>query len=223
MGLRGRKTNSPIKPLRRFRGSSIQRFDDRPAIAPHRLSSTKSKEVQWFEAEVHPHESSLRAYLRAAFPSLPDLDDLVQETYLRLIRARERGPISYARSFLFTTARNAALDLFRRRKVVTFENVEDFKEWSLFGDEPDAGDALNQQQELAMLAEAIKCLPTRCRQTVTLRVVYGMPAREIARQLGISECTAKAQLAKGLRRCAHHFRERGLMPAVIRKEPGENR
>lgn len=187
------------------------------------MSTTKSKEVQWFEAEVQPHDSSLRAYLRAAFPSLPDLDDLMQETYLRLIRARERGPISYAKAFLFTTARNAAMDLFRRRKIVAFENVGDFKEWSLAGDEPDAGDALNHQQELAMLAEAIKCLPTRCRQAVTLRVIYGMPAKEIGQRLGISECTAKAQLAKGLRRCAQHFQERGLTPAPVGRTPKTNR
>jgi len=66
---------------------------------------------------VQPHESSLRAYLRAVFPSLPDLDDLVQETYLRLIRARESGRVNYAKAFLFTTARNAAIDFFRRRKI----------------------------------------------------------------------------------------------------------
>ncbi|MES2696359.1 MAG: RNA polymerase sigma factor [Verrucomicrobiota bacterium] len=177
------------------------------------MSSPKSKEAQWFEEEVRPHDSSLRAYLQAAFPSLPDLDDLVQETYLRLIRAKERGPISYAKAFLFTTARNAALDLFRRRKIVSFEPVDDFKEWPLLDEKPDASEALNQQQELAMLAEAIKGLPTRCRQTVTLRVVYGLPAKEIASRLGISECTAKAQLARGLRRCAQYFQEHGLMPA----------
>jgi RNA polymerase sigma-70 factor (ECF subfamily) len=187
------------------------------------VNTSKSKEVAWFEAEVQPHESSLRAYLRAVFPSLPDLDDLVQETYLRLIRARERGPVSYARAFLFTTARNAAMDLFRRRKIVSFENVGDFKDWSLAGHEPDAGDALNQQQELALLAEAIKELPTRCRQTVTLRVIYGLPAKEIARRLGISECTAKAQLAKGLRRCSHYFQERGLVPAPTRPETDTRR
>jgi RNA polymerase sigma factor (sigma-70 family) len=182
------------------------------------VSSAKSKVAHWFEAEVRPHESSLRAYLRAVFPSLPDLDDLVQETYLRLIRAKERGPISYAKAFLFTTARNAALDLFRRRKIISFESVADFKEWSLVDEKPDASEALNQQQELALLAEAIKCLPTRCRQAVTLRVVYGMPAKEIARKLGISECTAKAQLARGLRGCAHYFQARGLMPSAAERE-----
>lgn len=175
------------------------------------MTPIKSKPIPWFEAEVQPHERSLRAYLRAVFPSLPDLDDLVQETYLRLIRARETGRVQYAKAFLFTTARNAAMDYFRRRKIVAFHSLEDFTELAPQDEGLDASEALNQQQELALLAEAIKSLPTRCRQTVTLRMLYGMPAREIASRLGISECTAKAQLAKGMRRCADYFEARGLL------------
>ncbi|WP_438480547.1 RNA polymerase sigma factor [Oleiharenicola lentus] len=174
------------------------------------LSIDRKKQVQWFEEEVQPHEPSLRSYLRSLFPSVLDLDDLVQETYLRLIRAKESGRINYAKAFLFTTARNAALDIFRRRKVVSFEPVDDITEGFLADDTPDASEALNRQQELGILAEAIQTLPTRCRQTLTLRLLYGLPAKEIATRLGISEFTAKAQLAKGMRRCAAYFEERGL-------------
>src|SRR5512133_33185 len=160
--------------------------------AARRLNISKTKPARWFEAEVQPHERSLRAYLRAVFPSLPDLDDLVQETYLRLIRAKETGRINYAKAFLFTTARNAALDFFRRRKLIAFESAEGLAELHFTDERPDASEALNQQQELAMLAEAIKALPPRCRQAVTLRMIYRMAARDIASRLGISECTAKA-------------------------------
>src|SRR5258706_7278593 len=48
------------------------------AVSPSNLS-------RWFAEEVQPHESSLRSYLRAVFPLLPDIDDLVQESYARLI------------------------------------------------------------------------------------------------------------------------------------------
>ena len=44
--------------------------------------------ARWFADEVKPHERSLRAYLRSVFPGFPDVDDLVQESYVRLIRAR---------------------------------------------------------------------------------------------------------------------------------------
>lgn len=73
------------------------------------MSNSKSEAARWFAEEVQPHESSLRSYLRRVFPRLPDIDDLVQESYARLIRARAAGKVSFAKAFLFTTARNAAL------------------------------------------------------------------------------------------------------------------
>jgi RNA polymerase sigma-70 factor (ECF subfamily) len=164
----------------------------------------------WFVDEVQPHESSLRSYLRGLFPSLPDIDDLVQESYARLIRAKEAGRVTYAKAFLFTTARNAALDFFRRRKVVAIDSVADLASLSVIEDQPDASEAVNKQQELALLAEAVRGLPERCRQVLTLRLLYGMPHREIAAELRISEHTVKAQLAKGMRRCADFLAERGL-------------
>lgn len=173
-------------------------------IPPH------SEQARWFAEQVQPHESSLRSYLRSVFPALPDIDDLVQESYARLIRAREAGRVSYAKAFLFTTARNAALDFFRRRKVVTVDSLPDLAALPIAEDRPDVGDALNRQQELVLLAEAVRGLPERCRQVLTLRLLYGMSHREIAGELAISEHTVKAQLAKGMRRCADYFDERGI-------------
>ena len=46
--------------------------------------------TRWFAEEVQPHESELRAYLRAKFSAHLDIDDLVQETYARLIQAPGR-------------------------------------------------------------------------------------------------------------------------------------
>ena len=166
--------------------------------------------ARWFAEEVQPHESSLRSYLRSAFPSLPDVDDLVQESYARLIRAREGGRVSYAKAFLFTTARNAALDIFRRRKIVAIDGVDDLATLDVAEDRPDTAAAINKQQEMALLAEAVRGLPDRCRQVLTLRLLYGFSHRQIAGELGISEHTVKAQLAKGMRRCAEYFAERGV-------------
>ena len=69
-------------------------------------------QARWFSAHVQPYEPALRAYLQKRFPALPDHDDLVQETYVRTLRAYEGGRVTHARAFLFTTARNAAIDLF---------------------------------------------------------------------------------------------------------------
>jgi len=153
------------------------------------------------------------------FPSLSDVDDLVQECYARLIRAKRFGPIAYARAFLFATARNAALDVFRRRRVVSIEPMPDLSELDIVADVPDAAEAACKQQELDLLAEAVRRLPERCRQVMTLRLLYSLSQKEIAERLSISEHTVKAQLAKGVRRCAEFFEEHGLIPAAKEERP----
>jgi RNA polymerase sigma factor (sigma-70 family) len=168
---------------------------------------------QWFAEEVQPHEPALRAYLHARFPSVSDHDDLVQEAYARLLRAKAAGNVRYARAFLFTTARNAALDLFRRRRAMPLHAVTEFNESFVLDQSPGVADILCQQQELDVLADAVHALPDRCREVIMLRYIDGLSYKEIAAQLGISPETVKVHMAKGMRRCAAFFKQRGLTEA----------
>ena len=168
---------------------------------------------RWFAEEVQPHEAALRAYLRRSFPSLADVDDLVQETYARVVRAKTAGKVTEARPYLFTTARNAACDVFRRSKIISITGLAEIEERSVVEDGPGVAEALAHAQEIAILREAIGALPARCRQVLTLCKLYGLPHREVARQLGISEHTVNAQVALGVLRCRNFLRDRGLMEA----------
>lgn len=174
--------------------------------------------AKWFAEEVQPHEASLRSYLRRLFPRFPDVDDLVQESYARLIRAQTTGRVSYVKAFLFTTARNVALDCLRRKQVVSIESVADLAELPIEADEPDVAAAINKQDQLTLLASSVRALPDRCRQVLTLRLMYGYTPKQIAAELGITESTVKVQLAKGMRRCVQYFEERGIDPPR-RSEP----
>jgi RNA polymerase sigma-70 factor (ECF subfamily) len=98
-----------------------------------------SEHARWFTEEVQPHEPALRAYLQARFPTLGDHDDLVQETYARLLRAQGNGGVRYPKAFLFTAARNAAFDLFRRRGAKPTEAVTDLVELTVLEDRPGWG------------------------------------------------------------------------------------
>jgi RNA polymerase sigma factor (sigma-70 family) len=166
---------------------------------------------RWFAEQVQPYEPALRAYLHGRFPSLSDQDDIVQDTYSRLLRAREAGEIRHPKAFLFTTARNAALDFFRRKRPVSLDAITHFDESAVLGDQPDVAELVNREQELEILADAVRALPDRCRQVIMLRYLDGLAYKEIALHLGISPETVKTQMAKGMRRCAEYFRERGLL------------
>src|SRR5690606_34441169 len=81
---------------------------------------------RWFEEEVRPHEESLRAYLHRNFPDIADVDDVVQDSYLRLLAARRKAPISSIKSYLFTIARNSAITRLRRPRVFADKTTADF-------------------------------------------------------------------------------------------------
>ena len=92
------------------------------------MSPPDSELGQWFATHVQPHEPVLRAWLRSRFRTE---DDLVQESYLRLLRARERGEVTSPKAFLFTVARDLALDRLRHREVLPTESFEENEELSL--------------------------------------------------------------------------------------------
>jgi hypothetical protein len=58
------------------------------ALSGRTVKTPDTEQNRWFSQEVQPHEPLLRAHLHSAFPSLPDVDDIVQESYFRLIQAK---------------------------------------------------------------------------------------------------------------------------------------
>ncbi len=171
------------------------------AFPRYPMSPPDSELDQWFAAHVQPHEQMLRAWLRSRFKTEDDLDDVVQETYLRLLRARERGEFVSPKSFLFAVARNLALDRFRHRAVVPTESLVENDALPVLEEGRGTPETVAHNQELELLTEAIQSLPDRCRQIFTLRKVYGLSQEQIATQLGISENTVSAQLTLGVKKC----------------------
>lgn len=175
------------------------------------MNLSPGEHTAWFSSEVQPHRDALRSYMLARFPTVRDVDDLVQECLVRVLRAREKGPIALPKALLFATARNLAVDVLRRERVVAFEPIPESAESVEFTDTIDVAEIVSKQQEIALLTEAIQTLPDRCRQVFTLRAAYGLSQREISQRLGISENTVEKQLVKGARRCTAFFAARGLV------------
>jgi RNA polymerase sigma-70 factor (ECF subfamily) len=177
-----------------------------PSVLP---ADDRSATEQWFLEEVRPHERKLRGWLRGRFPSLRDLDDLVQEAYARLFRARAAGKVVNPKTYLFATARNAAVDFFRRRRVANTEAVENIHELRVMEEGPDAAERLARDQELEILCAAVDSLPPACRHVLVLQKIHGLTYAQIAARLGLSERTVNAHIAKGMLRCRDYMRAHG--------------
>ena len=165
--------------------------------------------ARWYAEAVQPHEEALRGWLASRFPHLADVDDIVQESVVRVLRARDNGPILAPKSLLFVAARNLALNRLRDAQREPVQPLADFDLGGVLDEHEDIRETVARLEEFRVLIEAIQSLPRRCRQVMTLRRIYGLSQKEVAAQLGISEHTVEAQSTIGLDKCAEFFRARG--------------
>src|ERR1700730_4073173 len=161
----------------------------------------------WLAKEILVHERALRGYLSRFFKNVADIEDVVQETYARLLALSDiaSNAVRNWHAFLFTTARNVALDRIRRSRVVSLDALAEMGSADVLDQAPGVDEALNARQELAPLLETIASLPSRCRETLTLRKLYGLSQREIAQRLEIAESTVEKHVAYGVRLCAERM------------------
>lgn len=172
------------------------------------MPPSSPEELRWFSEEVEPHERSLRAYLQAAAPLTVNVDDLLQETYLRLLRVRETSEVRSVKALLFVIARNAVRDAVRHKLTNREISSTEIDAFPVLDESADVVDLVARRQEQALLAEAMRSLPERCRHVLILRKIHALSQKEIALKLGISENTVESLVSRGLRRCAAYLRPR---------------
>jgi RNA polymerase sigma factor (sigma-70 family) len=175
------------------------------------------EQAHWFVAEVQSHESALKSWLRARFPRLPDIEDIAQVAFLRLWRRQSQPGSERLRSpkaALFAIARNAALDEVRHQAVARTDAVAEMGQLPVLDETTDVVETVSARQELEFLADALRRLPTRGRQVITLAKIYGFTEKQVAEKLGISENTVRTHLVRGMERCTEYLRQHG----VSRKE-----
>ena len=136
-----------------------------------------------------------------------EVEDIVQETYVRVCQVGERDDIHHPRSFMLRTARNLALDHRKRSESRLADSMEDLQEdlQELSTGVDDTYDRVAANQEFGYFCEAVRQLPQQCRKAFVLRKVYGYSQKEIADSLGISENTVEKHIATGIKRCTGYM------------------
>jgi RNA polymerase sigma factor (sigma-70 family) len=152
---------------------------------------------------------SLRATLgRAVSRIVPpkEIEDIVQETYVRVCQVVKQDEIRYPRSFMLKTAKNLALDYAKRAETRLTISTDDDFDWDLANINSNEDDTFNRvaaNQEFAHFCDAVRLLPLQCRKAFILRKVYGYSQKEIAERLDISENTVEKHIAMGIKRCTY--------------------
>jgi RNA polymerase sigma factor (sigma-70 family) len=154
---------------------------------------------EWFVREVLPLEAVLRQFLRRSLRDRSNIDDLVQEVYVRVCEAANDQIPQPVRPFVFTIARNLLVDRVRREQVVSIEAVEDLEALNAAIDMPGPEQSVIAREELRRLQAALDRLPPRAREALLLRKVEGLSWREIAARMGITEGTVNQHLKSAIR------------------------
>ncbi|MGI8508793.1 MAG: RNA polymerase sigma factor [Gemmatimonadaceae bacterium] len=147
-----------------------------------------------FGALVKLHQKRAYAVARAIVTVHEDAEDAVQDGFVRAYQALDRFNLDQAFGpWLNRIVANAALDLARRRKVRTTDDLHE----SMAGAFHDPGESDELRRRLG---EALMQIPERMRSVLVLHDVEGFAHAEIGKLLGIPEGTARSDL--------HHARQR---------------
>lgn len=167
---------------------------------------TTAPEVRaWFVGHVLPLEAILTQFLHHNWHNKSDIQDLLQDVYVRVCDAARTQIPDPTKPFVFSIARNLLIDRVRRERIIPIEAVSDLDALEIAKDEPDPERSAIARDELRKVQSALDRLPPRCRQAIVLKQVEGLSRREIATRMGIGEGTVKEYVAEGVRALANMF------------------
>ena len=147
------------------------------------------------------HLDALYGYAMALTRDRTIAEDLVQETYLRAVRAFGRLlPDSNLKGWLFAIMRNAWLNQVRHEQcgpswVELDAESEDRDAW-IDGQSVDPEAAFEQRETRDRVRVAIECLRPAHREVIVLRDIEGFSYKQIATILGCPAGTVMSRLGR---------------------------
>jgi len=148
-----------------------------------------------FAALVRRHQAPLMNFFRHTGVTT-DAEDLVQQTFVRLYRYRDRyRPSAKFTTFLYLLARQVRTDLFRKK--MRLPEVADGLPHEA---EPDPGPSPATDEMTARTEEALGRLPEGMRDVVVMGILQDMSYEDIGRALRIPTGTVKSRMFNALRK-----------------------
>lgn len=152
----------------------------------------------------------LKRFLARYFSEHQDIEDVVQETYLRAYGAEQKKVIEHPKAFLFQIARNLALTELKKKSRQITDYIDDYDLPLVIGHDNPVEGEVEAKQNIGLYCEAVAALPEQCRRVFLLRKVHGLSHKEISQRLQLSVSAVEKHLLKGVLKCRAYVREREM-------------
>ena len=138
-----------------------------------------------------------------------EAEDLTQDIFLKIFKSL--GTFDRRANFqtwLVSVSRNLCIDHYRsvRQERQAIDHHVDSNELSPVAHEPGPIAALEQQDRVVLLREALAALPESLRKAVLMRDIQELTYREIALRLHLPEGTVKSRINRGRTELARQIR-----------------
>jgi len=164
-----------------------------------------SKDTQFISSLYVKYSSDVRNFLRARYRCDDQLDDIVQETFLKAHRSACWENIKNPKAYLMRTAKNLFIDLMRKKS----RNLVDYSD-TIEDEHSDINNPARTQladEEMYLLSVAIEQLTQQVKTAFVLRKVYDLSYIEIAARMNLSVRTIEKHVANGLAKVAVSMRK----------------
>ncbi len=155
---------------------------------------------QTFEVFFLEHRLALAAYLRRRAAGEEDVNEILQESYTRILGYGydgSRPPVVW-KSLLYRIATNLALSRGRMERSHNVTAQRSLDEVELVSEAPSQERLVAGQQELALIRQAIQRLSPKCRKVFLLSRTHRKTYPEIARHCGISVKMVEKYISQAL-------------------------
>ncbi|MEC4166532.1 MULTISPECIES: sigma-70 family RNA polymerase sigma factor [unclassified Pseudomonas] len=145
------------------------------------------------------HHSWLTGWLRRKLGCPQSAADLAQDTFMRLLTARETPTLAEPRAFLTVVAKRVLFNHYRRQDLerAYLQALAQMPE-QVVPSEEERAIILQTLMELDQLLDG---LPSPVKRAFLLAQIDGLSHAEIGARLGISVATVKRHLSKAALRC----------------------
>ncbi|MEW6981414.1 RNA polymerase sigma factor [Colwelliaceae bacterium 6471] len=136
-----------------------------------------------------------------------DVDDILQETFIRVLHSDAQQQIKSPKGYLFVVSRNLVLKkLMQQSKKIHTELDEALLE----NDVDDTVEKeLHQRLKFERFSKVLSSLPEKNRRAILLRKLYCLSHKEIAKKMDVSVSSVEKYIATGLKQCKQSLYAQG--------------